>query len=49
MPKNKPCSVCGGLKVLLGRLGRRLHYRCRDCGILSSVYRPLRKPKALYH
>lgn len=28
------CPTCGSrLHILLGRLGRLLWYRCRDCGI----------------
>ena len=28
------CPVCeGGEGYLLGRLGSRVHFRCRDCGI----------------
>jgi hypothetical protein len=29
----KTCSFCGGELYLLGQLGLRLHYRCRDCGM----------------
>lgn len=32
------CPVCeGGEGFLLGRLGRRSHFRCRDCGIEWSL------------
>lgn len=27
------CSLCGGILVLLGVLGRKRHWRCRDCGM----------------
>lgn len=27
-----PCTMCGGLGYLLGKLGRLFHYRCRQCG-----------------
>jgi hypothetical protein len=27
------CPLCGGEGVPLGTLGRRAHYRCRNCGI----------------
>lgn len=27
------CGICEGPLVNLGRLGRRLHLRCRDCGM----------------
>jgi tRNA(Ile2) C34 agmatinyltransferase TiaS len=26
------CTLCGGEGVPLGQLGRRVHYRCRQCG-----------------
>jgi hypothetical protein len=31
------CPVCGGPGVLLGQLGRRVHHRCRDCGMDFSA------------
>lgn len=31
------CSLCGGPLGLLGRLGRLLHWLCRDCGMQSST------------
>jgi transposase-like protein len=34
------CPVCGGPGVLLGTLGRRTHYRCRDCGMDFSTTDP---------
>lgn len=27
------CPTCGGPGVSLGNLGKRVHYRCRNCGI----------------
>jgi ribosomal protein L37E len=30
------CHLCGGPALLLGRLGDREHYQCRDCGIAWS-------------
>jgi hypothetical protein len=30
------CSICGGARILLGHLGTRAHYHCRDCGAQSS-------------
>lgn len=27
-----PCPLCGGPSVVLGDLGSRRHYRCRNCG-----------------
>lgn len=35
-PVEAPCDWCGGPPVLLGVLGRRIHFRCRDCGIPYS-------------
>jgi hypothetical protein len=31
------CPVCGGPGVLLGQLGRRVHFRCRNCGMDFSA------------
>lgn len=31
------CTICGGVLVFLGQLGRRKHFRCRDCGIGQSM------------
>jgi hypothetical protein len=31
------CAACGGELVYLGALGRRLHYRCRRCGLEESI------------
>lgn len=31
------CPACGGETYELGRLGMRIHYRCRACGIDSSL------------
>ena len=30
------CDVCGGECFILGTLGNRTHYRCRNCGMDSS-------------
>ncbi len=30
------CEACGGELQLLGTLGTRTHYRCRNCGLDSS-------------
>ena len=30
------CQMCGGELVVLGRLGIRVHLRCRDCGMEES-------------
>lgn len=30
------CSICSGELQLLGALGKLNHYRCRNCGMLSS-------------
>lgn len=38
--KAPACSLCGGPGVLLGRLGPRLWWRCRDCGIDFSTAAP---------
>lgn len=32
------CQQCGGPTTELGRLGERVHYRCRNCGGESSVH-----------
>jgi transposase-like protein len=32
------CPMCNGSGVLLGVLGSRAHFRCRDCGIGFSVH-----------
>jgi tRNA(Ile2) C34 agmatinyltransferase TiaS len=31
------CPMCGGTGMLLGQLGHREHYRCRDCGMDYSI------------
>lgn len=31
------CDFCGGLLVVLGQLGNRVHLRCRSCGIDCSM------------
>jgi hypothetical protein len=28
----KPCEICGGPTGLLGTLGNRKHFQCRNCG-----------------
>lgn len=32
MSDGRCCGYCGGALTLLGRLGRMIWYRCRDCG-----------------
>ena len=32
----KKCILCGGEMSLMGSLGRRKHYRCKNCGIEQS-------------
>ncbi len=27
------CQICGGPGQYLGTLGRRIHFRCQDCGM----------------
>lgn len=31
------CSICNGIGVYLGTLGRFRWYRCRDCGIEFNI------------
>ena len=32
------CPLCGSPEhVVLGQLGRRIHLRCRSCGIVHNV------------
>lgn len=31
------CSMCGGPQMILGALGNRTHYRCRNCGMDNSA------------
>lgn len=31
------CAMCGGELVPVGNLGDLEHYRCRDCGFMSSA------------
>jgi hypothetical protein len=31
------CKVCGGPLMFLGKLGKRLWFRCRNCGLEFSV------------
>lgn len=40
------CPICGGPGMPLGRLGRRMHYRCRNCGMDFSKEEPLIDPNA---
>jgi hypothetical protein len=35
-PEVVDCPACGGDSYPLGTLGRREHFRCRDCGMDSS-------------
>lgn len=35
--KEDVCTACGSECRLLGYLGRRRHYRCRSCGLDSSI------------
>jgi len=37
------CPLCGGPGVLLGALGAREHFRCRDCGAGHSRERRRRR------
>ena len=39
------CPVCGGQAGVLGSLGNRVHYVCRDCGMQFSKIRKPRKKK----
>lgn len=34
------CRVCGGELSVLGQLGQRTHFRCRDCGLDQSMIVP---------
>lgn len=34
------CPMCGGPSTLLGQLGNRVHYRCRNCGADHSSDHP---------
>lgn len=34
--ESRPCGLCGGELLLLGSLGRRAHYKCRNCGMLFN-------------
>ena len=35
------CKLCGGFLIVLGILGRLIHYRCESCGMQFS--KPLDK------
>src|SRR5208282_2536561 len=37
------CPQCGGPSTMLGQLGNRVHYRCRNCGMDHSHEAPIRK------
>lgn len=30
------CQICGGILMLLGKLGSIFHYNCRNCGMQCS-------------
>ena len=30
------CKMCNGQLILLGQLGLLRHFRCRNCGMMSS-------------
>ncbi len=30
------CTICGGIKEYLGKLGKLLHFRCENCGMMTS-------------
>lgn len=32
----KECPGCGGSAEVMGQLGKRVHYNCRNCGAWSS-------------
>ncbi len=40
------CRLCGGILCLLGQLGLRKHYRCRNCGMDWSKESRPRKRRA---
>lgn len=42
MNPDHECPLCGGPPTLLGALGHRLHYRCRNCGMSWSRKREIR-------
>lgn len=35
--KPKACPMCTGPSEVLGQLGYRTHYRCRDCGWIHAT------------
>lgn len=41
---NPECPACGGPGVPLGSLGRRMHFRCRNCGYDFSQEPPAEPP-----
>lgn len=34
--EDNECFLCSGSLVVLGTLGNRLHFRCRNCGMEQS-------------
>lgn len=38
------CPMCGGPSTMLGQLGNRVHYRCRNCGADHSTDHGPRQP-----
>lgn len=34
---DKECSVCGGERKVLGQLGKIVHFRCANCGMMSMA------------
>jgi len=32
----RKCKLCGGKLMKLGKLGKLIHYQCRDCGMQWS-------------
>ena len=37
------CCLCNGHLILLGQLGRTKQFRCRQCGMIFSAVRPVRR------
>lgn len=35
------CSMCDGKLMLLGQLGERVHFRCKNCGM--DISRPMKR------
>ena len=42
------CGACGGELMELGKLGNRVHARCRNCGLESSMEEPEETTKAVW-